>query len=242
MMNIQAVVFDKDGTLLDFNAFWIAVSAAALEEMLVRLHREDIPLNELLASIGVYDGKADADALLCHGTYAQMGEAIYAVLREKGVTLSPEEVVSMTAEVYTQKAVLGEVKPTCRSLREVLEKLKSKGLRLLLVTTDNAEITQMCLEKLGVRELFDRVITDDGKTPTKPNPQCIREYSKESGIPVESMVMVGDTMTDVRFARNAGMRVIGVGASREVEKKADAFRPDVSHLWEALEGIGENAR
>ena len=46
--------------------------------------------------------------------------------------------------------------------------------------------------------------------------------------------MVGDTLTDIGFARNAGMRMIYVGKSSEARKLADARISDVSHIFEII--------
>ena len=92
---------------------------------------------------------------------------------------------------------------------------ENQGRKLVIVTTDNYEITYKCLDKLGIKELFDAVFADDGTMPVKPDPSCILEYFKANGISADSAVMVGDTMTDVRFARNAGMNIIAVGKTEK---------------------------
>ena len=90
--------------------------------------------------------------------------------------------------------------------------------------------------------MFDKIYTDDGEFPPKPNPDCIRKYSVESGIAPDNMIMVGDTMTDVCFAHNCGMAVIGIG---ETEQKAERLRPyadevipDISHVIELIRRRG----
>ncbi len=233
-MDVKAIIFDKDGTLLDFNAFWITVSVYAINDILKKAGKEDIDLQEILSVWGVHDGKADVNGLLCKGTYEQMGLALHEVLKAHGAKLSPEETVRLTAQAYTEHAEAGEIKPTCENLREVLVRLKERGIKLAVVTTDNKEITHKCLEKLEIFDLFDRVFTDDGKTPVKPDPWCVTELSQSFGISPQNMVMVGDTMTDILFARNAGIFVICVGDSAETGKQADAFIPDVSHIFEVI--------
>ena len=54
----------------------------------------------------------------------------------------------------------------------------------------------------------------------------------------QNALMVGDTMTDVRFARNAGISVIGVGEKPDGRERlmpyVDAVLPDISHLADLL--------
>ena len=236
-LDIKAIIFDKDGTLLDFDSFWIEVSVCALKDILKKLGKENIPAEEILGALGVSEGTVDIDGLLCKGTYEQIGIAIYDVLKKYEVDVSSDETVKMTLEAYNKNADFGIIKPACENLRETLERLKNSGIRLAVVTTDNGEITHKCLEGLGIENLFDMVYTDDGKTPVKPDPWCAKDFCGKFGISAENAVMVGDTATDVRFAKNAGIFVIGVGRERErLASSADAVIPNVSHIFEVIKG------
>ncbi len=232
---VKAIIFDKDGTLIDFDSFWITVSINVIKKILKTLKREDIPQDELLEAIGVKNGMSDIDGILCKGTYEQIAAAFNQVLEKYGCNTVQEQ---MVIDAYNQCADSGEIKPTCENIREVLLRLKESGIKLAVVTTDNYEITHKCLEKLGIEELFDKVYTDDGKTPVKPNPYCVMDFSDLTGIERDEFMMVGDTMTDVHFARNAGISVTGVGATPESRQRlidyADAVIPDVSYIFEII--------
>lgn len=233
-MDIKAILFDKDGTLIDFDAFWIPVSAAAVKDILSRAGAGDDMLTEVLGALGVHGDTTDPDGLLCRGTYGEMGLEIRGVLSEHGIRLSEEEAMRMTGDAFSRSAGAGTVKPVCAGLRGVLERLKERGIRLLVVTTDNPEVTHICLEKLNIEDLFEKVIADDGVVPPKPDPRCALDFAAESGIPVGEIAMVGDTLTDIGFARNAGMRMIYVGKSSDAGKLADARISDVSHIFEII--------
>lgn len=234
-MKAQAIIFDKDGTLIAFDAFWVKVSQNALNDILSSIGRCDIPIDELLACMGVENGVTDIDGILCKGTYAQMGCAINEVLKKYGFDIDKDETVKMVIEAYNKNADTGDVVATCENIADVLLKLKKRGIKLAVVTTDNEEITHTCLKKLGITSLFDKIYTDDGKTPVKPDPFCVNDISAVFGIDKENIVMVGDTMTDVNFAKNAGITVIGVGSCEKNRErllgKADFVIPDISHIF-----------
>ncbi len=236
---VKAIVFDKDGTLIDFDSFWITVSVKAIEYILKKLNREDIPTEELLAEIGVKNGVADIDGVLCKGTYEQIALAMNDVLKKYGCNIPKEKIVRMVLDAYNLNIASGNVKPTCANIRDVLIDLTNKGIKLAVVTTDNPEITHLCLEKLGIEDLFCKIYTDDGKTPVKPDPYCILDFSKLNDIEKDEIIMVGDTMTDVIFARNAGVSVIGVGETAEkrecLNMYADFVVPDISHIFKYFE-------
>lgn len=235
----KAIIFDKDGTLIDFDSFWITVSVNTIKYILKELNRDDIPLDKLLSSIGVENGISDIDGLLCKGTYEQIALAFNDILKKYGCDIPKEKIVPMVTDAYNSNAYTGEVKPTCKNIKEVLFGLKEKGIRLAVVTTDNPEITHMCLEKLEIESLFDKIYTDDGKNPVKPDPYCAFDFSKLTDSEKNEIIMVGDTMTDVYFAKNAGISVIGVGETEEkrnhLREHADIVLPDISYIIEHIE-------
>ncbi|MBP3582687.1 MAG: HAD-IA family hydrolase, partial [Clostridia bacterium] len=128
-------------------------------------------------------------------------------------------------------------------LASALEALKKRGARLAVVTTDNPEITEECLRVLGIYDLFDKIYTDDGKTPKKPNPSAALNFMELVGASPERTLMVGDTMTDVTFARRAGISVCALASSIKAREallpRADAVISKISELVELTEGREE---
>ncbi len=238
-MDVQAIIFDKDGTLMKFDSFWVEVSRHAVTDILRQLNRDDIPMNRLFEALGIFDNTADIDGLLCKGTYEQSALAIGEILRNFGVDISDADIIRMTVSAYNANADFGKIEPVCKNIRGVLEDLKNVGRKLAVVTTDDLQITHKCLEKLGIEDLFEKIYTDDGINPTKPNPWCASEFLNEFRIPAQNAVMVGDTMTDIHFARNAGISVIGVGESPNNRERltpyADAVIPNISYLFDVIE-------
>ena len=217
-MRVDGIIFDKDGTLMSFDAFWVSLSVKALEDVLGELGMDPGLLPEILTAFGVRDGVTDINGVLCKGTYAEMGEIVFDILAAHGCTALQGEVVKAVEDAYSRNAAAGDVKPTCPNLAETLAGLKEQGLRLAVVTTDNEPITRHCLTGLGILEYFDVIFTDDGHTPTKPDPFCAGEFCRLYGLEKSRVMMVGDTMTDVRFAKNGG--ITAVSLAPDPEKKA----------------------
>lgn len=238
-MKFDGIIFDKDGTLLDFDAFWVSISIAAIKELLKDLGREDIPVVEVLEALGIRDGATEFDSILCKGTYAQMGEVVHGVLLRHGCVISLEETTRRVLETYTGNVDQGAIRPTCPGLAEALKALWERGVRMAVVTTDHDGMTRRCLEGLGIDAYFERVYAEDGKTPMKPDPFCAEDFCRRLGIEKDRLLMVGDTMTDVKFARNAGIRVVGVAKERRhrefLAPQADWTVAEIADLPEFLE-------
>ena len=82
------------------------------------------------------------------------------------------------------------------------------------------------------------IYTDDGTIPTKPDSACAEDFCRRFDLEKERILMVGDTLTDVAFAKNAGISMIAVAKRKEnrdlLLKHTDVVLPDVSYLEENI--------
>lgn len=238
-MKYKAIIFDKDGTVLNFEALWVRISELAVTEILTKLNMPLSLLADVLTAFGVEEGIARIDGILCWGTYHDMSEAMHRTLAANGCPLSREELHEVMVESYHRYIREGDILPICPNLREIFLSLREKGLRLFLVTSDDMTGALRCLEALGVRDLFEAVYAHDGITPHKPSPDLFRLVCEQNGLSPSDLVMVGDSMVDIRFAKNGGCLAVGVGhdeRNRAILQAggADLVLPDISYLEDAL--------
>lgn len=212
-MRADAIIFDKDGTLLDFDAYWVSVSDAAITSVLTEYGAPLSLKEKILLAFGIENGMTYPDGILCRGTYEEMGDTVFEILKSHGCAISRDEAINSVICAYNASADFGEIKPTCDNLISALTALRESGIRLAVVTTDNPKITEKCLKGLGIYGLFDEIYTDDGIHPTKPDPSAAAEFLKRYGIKKERTFMVGDTETDAKFAKNAEISFIGIAKS-----------------------------
>lgn len=240
-MKIKAIIFDKDGTLLDFDAFWVNVAVGAVSEILRKVNADASLADELLASVGADRKIALLNGLLCKGTYARISDAFYNVLKNAGYDIELDGFESTVVEAFHNNFSKGKIIPTCENLKEVIKKLISMGIKTAVVTTDDRYVTEKCLDKLGIKELFRRIYTDDGISPSKPNPYYINRFCADEGLIPDEILMVGDTMTDMKFAENGGVKAIGVTKCEEgrnlLKSKAYAVIEDISHIFDVINSM-----
>lgn len=229
---VKGIVFDKDGTLLEYESFWVAVAENAIK-ILIESHKiENKTIRTFMDSIGVYDG---ITGVFWHGTYADIAECFN---KETG---HDEFTVKEVTEAFCDSQSCGVVLPTCNNITEVFKKLKDMGISLSVVTTDVKTVTDICLEKLGIKDYFDYIYTDDGVNPTKPDPHYMNCFMSRFNLTASEVLMVGDTLTDMMFAKNSGVKGVAVAKKDEnkrlLQNQCYALINDISEIFDVIERV-----
>lgn len=228
---MKAVIFDKDGTLMAFDPFWAVVADKALSSLAARFGILGYTC-EMKRAVGLRNGKTETDSVLCAGTYSDIATVINGALKSCGVSVSTTG--KEVAEVFTEHMRDGRVQPVCEDLPKLMTRFRKRGNLLFLVTTDNAAITRRCLKILGISDQFEKIYTDDGTMANKPDPSVIYEIERVYDLRSKDLCMVGDTVTDMRFAKNGGITAICVGESPAAQSMADFRIKNISYLDEFI--------
>lgn len=240
-MRTKAIVFDKDGTLIDYSPYWYPVSQNAMRLCYERFGVSDENTDEFIKSLGVTPDLTDIKGALPRGAHVEIFTAMADRIISLGATAAYDEILHFSIEAFGKiSKPYGKVEPTCENMRGVLTWLKEKGIYLALITSDEIVGARIALERLGVLDLFDEIIAHDGKSPAKPNSYYMDKFRSEHLFDREEVLMVGDTETDILFALNSGVPSIGVGKTEEnrdflLSLGATAVFPDISYIPEWIE-------
>jgi phosphoglycolate phosphatase len=252
---IKGILFDKDGTLLDFYSGWVPVATQMADRLLedVGLQDDDSAKENLLGAIGLHGSRIDPKGILASGTTQDMAEAFVRVLKEKQVISDKLERLQerLTEELYRlTQSNRHNLKPTA-DLHRLLGQLRRHGLKIGIATADDLESTQFFLEHAGVAAYFDFIGTSDC-FEKKPGPGMLRAFCEACDMNAEEVAVAGDTATDIRFARNgsAGL-VIGVlsgvsgpaelqGADLVIRSVEEIAAENGRLIWQTDRRQGEN--
>jgi phosphoglycolate phosphatase len=218
---IDLVVFDKDGTLISFEAMWTGW-ARDLGTRLELATRRPVA-GDVFTTIG-YDPVADrilAGGPMAVGTMGEIAELVGAVLRRWCPSVSAAR--RILADAWFEPDPVERAVPLA-PLAELFGTLREAGLRIAVATTDDRFPTEATLLGLGVSGLVDGVLCGDDDGPTKPEPAALAGIASRLGVAIGRTAMVGDTPADLRMARGAGARAIGVtsGVATAAQLAADA--------------------
>ena len=223
-MNIRGVIFDKDGTLFDFQSTW----GIWTSQVLVRIAGSDGMLLEQLARSLGYDTKTrrvQPGSVIVAGTPME----IAAVIHSHIPTMGQSQICDwLNEEAETAPQVL------VTDLHRLSAELRRIDLGLCVMTNDAEGPARAHLASVQALELFDLVIGSDSGFGAKPQAAPLLALADKMDIPAAACVMVGDSTHDLRAGRAAGMRTVavltGLAEAAELAPLANAVLPDVSHL------------
>ncbi len=92
-------------------------------------------------------------------------------------------------------------------VKEGMEYLKKAGYKVGSVTNKAEQFTIPLLKDLGLYDYFEIVISGDTLERKKPDPMPLLHAAKHFGVKPENAMMIGDSVSDVKAARNAGFQI-----------------------------------
>jgi phosphoglycolate phosphatase-like HAD superfamily hydrolase len=238
LAGIDLVVFDKDGTLIAFDAMWVGW-ARDLGTRLELATRRPVA-GDIFTTIG-FDPVANRiqpGGPLAIGTMAGIQELVGAVLRRWCPSVNAAR--RILAEAWFEPDPVALAVPLA-DLDGLFDGLRASGRRIAVATTDDRRPTEATLAGLGLADRVDAVLCGDDAGPTKPDPAALVELASGLGVPIGRTAMVGDTPGDLAMARAAGARSIavasGVAPAEALAPLADLVLGSVGEL--VAEGAGE---
>lgn len=214
----KAVVFDLDGTLSDTIVSIAYCANRALEKFGLQTFEND----RYKKFVG--DGAA---------------ELIRRTLRNQPTDRMDlyEQVIAEYMRLFAVDCMY-QVKPY-EGIPQLLGELKKRGIRIAVFSNKPHKNTCMVIHDLFGDDIFDVIQGQVEEIAKKPSPDGVFLISEKLGIPVEEMLYMGDTDTDMQTGKNAGAFTIGVlwgfrDRAELEENHADAIIAHPSQLLEYL--------
>ena len=205
---IAAAVFDMDGTLLDTEPLYRdAIYAACAEqgyEMRDSVHLAQVGApNDVARALFYEEYGADFPFEQFH---VRMHELMHEIETTRGVTEK-------------------------RGARELLALLKVKGIPTAVVTSTARSAALARLERAGLTELLDVIITRDDTEHGKPHPEPFLTAAARLGLAPEACLALEDSLNGIRAARAAGMMAVMVpdlvAPTEEITALCHSIQPDL---------------
>ena len=228
MIEIELIVFDKDGTLVELHAPW-GRWAEKVGEALAAL----IPPQQFLSRIGwdTATRRIMPETPLAIASAATLQAVIATWLYEAGLgwTAAMSRATAVTTETAAPLAP-----PVC-ALQPLFATLAARGLKLAVVTSDDRAGVERDLGPHGVVHYIDPIIGGDAGLATKPAPDMLLAACVAAGVVPARTMVVGDSLADMWMGRSAGAALVvgvlsGAGTAAVLVPHADMVLPSVAEL------------
>lgn len=98
---------------------------------------------------------------------------------------------------------------------DFINDLKDEGIRVALATSSELGVVEKIFDNLGLNALFDATVTGEEVANQKPFPETLLLAADKLGVPDEDCLVIGDTVTDIEAAHNAGMKIVTIAKNGE---------------------------
>ena len=213
-MQIKAVIFDIDGTLVDSNELHVTAWDQVFRE-----------------AGHTFDRK------LLHEHIGKGGDKYVPALLPGASEEEQQRLRDAHKRLFTC-TYINQVKPF-PGARELLRKVSDSGRKVVLATSASAEELETHVEALGAADLIDGHTDNDEVEESKPAPDVFLAALETAGVGASEAIVVGDTPYDVEAARRSGLAAVAVrsgGFRDEALRDAAVIYDDVAALLSNFEG------
>ena len=195
---IKAAIFDVDGTLLDSTDAWTGVGIKYLLNKGIPAETIQSDLDEVLDQMSLEEG------------------AVY-MQEHYGITDSVEEIragfLAVIDKFYREEA---QLKP---GMQQLLQNLADSDVTMMLCTTSGEELVLAALERCGVKDYFDGIITTEGTTTSKHEPYMYLTCAEAMEAKPRETLVFEDVFFALQTAKAAGFRTVGVEDDKSASDK-----------------------
>lgn len=233
---IRGILFDKDGTLIDFHATWLPIlKEAAL--MTARGEPDRVP--DLMASVG-YDagsGRVLSGSVIAAGDTRDLAE----VWSVQATGWRVDDLVIRLDALFTARGAANSAPVT--DLVRLFTELRGRGLKLGIATNDTAASALATIERFGLAVHLDFHCGYDSGHGSKPAPGMVHAFCAATGLTPSEVAVVGDNRHDFDMGRagGAGLAVgvlTGTSSRADLEPHTDVVIDSVVDLPALLERLG----
>ncbi len=212
-LKVKAVIFDRDGVIINTESVVIDSVKQAFEEQGFIVQQEDI--SQIIGrSFDVYKHYFFKKWDFNLEEYRKRQNALFYSNLDKAA--------------YFQGAL------------DLIKTLHAKKVPIAVTTSAGREGTLLILNKAGIEEMFEVIITKDDITNFKPHPEPYLKTSEKLGIEPRYCVAIEDTTLGVESAKDAGMMCIAIPNEHTHDQDfsmADMVLESASEVEKVLEYI-----
>lgn len=218
-MMIKGILFDKDGTLIEFMNVWHEIIGNILKALETEYHFSGKTVEVIKEVSGYLKNSFTNESIIQYYATSEIVKTWQRVLSEEAAaegTITYQELMNL----FNKKAMDEHIEINAvDGARELLNYLKERNYILGVATADTLASATFSLNKAGILPYFDYIGCNEEGTAPKPAADLAVRFCEEKHLRPEEVLIVGDSVTDMLFAENAGTGFAGINTAYNDHKK-----------------------
>lgn len=223
---IKAIIFDKDGTILDLGNTWEEPTIKVMDELMSMTALSELEIEQFKQFMGIEGTTLLPNTLFSAGSISEQAAELVKV-----VPLALDEIEAYLENYYYHYLMETDVElQVIGNIEDILQQLKPDYL-LGIVTNDNHRLTEATLTKAGLIDYFDWIASANQFRP-KPDPIALYDLAEKHHLKFDEMIYIGDSSVDMEYGKHT---YASVGIALEPEHRE--FLKEADYIIEAFEEL-----
>ncbi|EIJ42196.1 haloacid dehalogenase superfamily enzyme, subfamily IA [Beggiatoa alba B18LD] len=244
LLDVDLIIFDKDGTLIDFFYLWGQKARQSIETLVQQVQGDALLLATVCTRLGC-DLKTDnvvSDSDMACASLEMVQKTAVQVLQEWGLSWEAAETAVQTHFTPILMALpTAEMIRPIGALSDFLAQCQQAAIKVGIVTSDYRAGTVYALDVLNIQNYIDVLVCGDDALENKPSPAPVWYIAEQCQVEPQKILVVGDSRSDLTMGKNAGVGycvgvLTGAGTHASLQPVADMIIDSIAEMQVIFSG------
>ena len=202
---MRAVIFDKDGVLIETFDSYLQAYIKILSKIGIKIVENDIAKR-----------------------YGMKGpEIIKQIVQEKGKNITDEQIQELTREKDRLYKKFSEKNMRLLpGVKELLIYLEKKNYKIGIASSSTKELIEHMMKVTKIENYVDAIVDGFEVKFSKPDPEIFLKCAEKLEVGPENCIVIEDSIHGINAAKRAGMKTVAVTTGQTTRKELEKMKPD----------------
>jgi len=203
---IKGILFDKDGTLIEFEKMWHSIMTIIFKKIEKQNLMSMDEIDKIKEHSGYLENGFSLESKIQYLPTSKIISKWMDLVKKTNNENLENQLTTIFNDASMNHAVIIELLPGAMEMIPYLSEKYFIGI----ATADTESSMQHSLKKTGLYEYFNYFGSDNGCLKGKPDPMMAKEFCKVFEIELNELLIVGDSVSDFEFAVNSNANFVGI--------------------------------